>query len=463
MVAVDVYIIGQDVDQNLFVFAGRNHVLLRLGRVVLRLNLDADLGGGGLGAIAHGVAEVRHGAVEVGRRGVFDELPAIHLDDLGSPRCRRFNADDGQLVAVDVHIIGQDVDQDLFVFAGPDGVFFRLRRVVLRLNFHADGCLSRKLTIADGVREIRNRAIEVGVRREANDLLTVHDQDFSRSVGRLFHVDNGQLVAIGISVIGQNIDVDEAILINADHIFLRLRRLVLWLDLNGDGGAIGVPALILHRIGEGDLTIKAMFGNVNEGAAFREVQLTLLRAFLQAIAEVITLAIGVVQGHVAVDVLAFDNAELVVLGIRGFVLCSLFNGDHRRIGAPLAIIHLVGEAERASGPVIRDEFEHTRGGEHHRAPRGLLQHAVAQLIAIRIAIILGDRTEEGLDLRQTKRVVFRHRRQVHAHGLAVAVHHSTPFLEVVSRVPPGPRSRLNVEASTPIPDAGLPLVPLIDR
>ncbi len=209
-VAVDVYVVGEHVDDDVTVLVDGHRVGHGDHRVVHRKDSDGHGSGGGALAVADGVGDAL-GAVEVEARRVADRHRPQHHR---RPAPVGGGSGDEQGVAVDVVVVASDVDDRGCVLGDGDEVRNRHGGVVDGGHGDSDRGRIGELTVGDGVRE-RIGAVPVRIRGVGDGAVTVVN---GNTVGRLGHRLDRQGVTFHIGVVRQHRHRRRRVLIDGGRI-----------------------------------------------------------------------------------------------------------------------------------------------------------------------------------------------------------------------------------------------------
>ena len=268
---LDVRVVGQDVAGDVRILSARVGLSDADRGVVDRGHRDGQGRRGGQAAIGRGVGDGRDGAVPVGGRdeGVRTRRGQREAADIGDREGRADRAGDAvhreagdrEAGAFGVGVVGEDVARDRGgVFGARSGVGVGDRRVIDRGDGERERRGAGESTVGQRVGDDRDRAIEVGDRREDVGTIGVDaDGALGGDRGRLAggvdrHVTAdrelgyGQGIAFGVRVVGQDVAGDVRVFRTRVGLDRADRRVVDGGDRDRELGRVGQRA-IGQRVG----------------------------------------------------------------------------------------------------------------------------------------------------------------------------------------------------------------------
>ena len=254
----------------------------------------------------------RIGAVEIERRRIRDRAVGIDHNRAIRRACR----DHGQRIAINIGIIAQNSDCYRRVFIGRCSIVGRNRGIVDRIDRDCNRrgrCAA--LAVADRIRD-RISAVEIGARCIDNRPVGIDDNRAIRCTCRR----NGQRIAIGIAVIGQNRNRDGRILIGPRNIVDRNRRVIDCTDGDDHGSGRKTAIAVADRVNDRIDAIEIGIGHIAQRAVGIDRDGAVARC-CERHDQRITIRIGIIRQH-------RYNDRRVFTGRRGIVhRCRCRVGD----------------------------------------------------------------------------------------------------------------------------------------
>ena len=262
-----------------------------------------------------------------------------------------------QRIIVDIGVVVAHLHFDRLVFLGRHVVIDRLRRVVDRRHRHLHVTFDRGLAVGHGVLEA---GVAVVVRRRGEVHLAVaaqRDRALAGQLHRAAHRDglavdvrDRQRVAVGVRVVGQQVDHREGVFRRGGFIGHGHGRVAQRVDRQRHAGLVSRAAGVLDGVGEAGIAV--VVGRRIEGQRAVGVQRDRALAGQRHRA----------AGH---DVLAVDLGDRQLVAIDILVVLEHID-DHRAVfGCAHRVVHGLG---RIVGGTHRD------GGRGRRAVRGAIRH-----------------------------------------------------------------------------------------